>query len=175
MAAEASEPEDGSEAPERTVQVVEFVLGDERFAVAVGEVDSIVELEGSTRVPRTSDAIDGVMDLRGEITAIIDPRQFLDVEGDDDGDHQVLVLDQDQDKQKLGLRVKRVVGVEEYGWSLVDDPGAFEDLETTGTREETIHSIIRRPLDGDDFEPVAWLDIGAIIDNSRQHTAVATE
>jgi purine-binding chemotaxis protein CheW len=173
MAADASEP-DESDVPERTVQVVEFALGDERFALDVGVVDSIVELSGSTRVPRTSEAIDGVMDLRGEITAIIDPRVYLDIEIEEVArEQQVLVLDQSMDKQKLGIRVDRVVGVEEYAWDLVDDPGAFEELDTTGVREETIHSIIRRPTDETDFEPVAWLDVGAIIDQSRQSTGVA--
>jgi purine-binding chemotaxis protein CheW len=175
MAAEASE--DGADASGRTVQVVEFRLGSERFAIDVDDVDSIVELEGSTRVPRTSEAITGVMDLRGEITAIIDPRVYLDVATDgDSAEIQVLVLDQTMDKQKLGLRVDQVVGVEEYDWNLVDDPGAFEELDTTGVREETIHSIIRRPTDETEFEPVAWLDVGAIIERSTQTQGVtATE
>jgi hypothetical protein len=67
-----------------------------------------------------------------------------------------------------------VVGVEEYGWDLVDDPGAFEELDTTGVREETIHSIIRRPTSETDFEPVAWLDVGSIIEQSRQTGGLPT-
>lgn len=175
MAADAPEPDEGADAPERTVQVVEFTLGAERFAVDVGEVDSIVDLEGSTRVPRTSEAVDGVMDLRGEITAVINPRVFLDV-ADEADEHQVLVLDQDQDKQKLGLRVDRVVGVEEYGVTRVDAPGAFDELDTTGIREEAIDSIIRRPVGGeDDFDPVARLDVAAIIEASRQGPGVTPQ
>lgn len=173
MAAEASESDEGADAPERTVQVVEFMLGPERFAIDVGEVDSIVDLEGSTRVPRTTGAVDGVMDLRGEITAVINPRVFLDV-ADDADEHQVLVLDQDTDKQKLGLRVDLVVGVEEYGVSRVDAPETFDELDTTGIREEAIDSIIRRPV-GDDFDPVARLDVTAIIEASRQGTGVTTQ
>ena len=176
MAAEAPDTEDGTDGPGRTVQVVEFTLGGERFTVDVGDVDSIVELEGSTRVPRTSEAIDGVMDLRGEITAIIDPRVYLDVEADPvTGEQQVLVLDQSRDKQKLGLRVDRVVGVEEYPVDRIDAPESFEELDTLGVREEIIDSIVRRPADGSDFEPVARLDVGAIVEESRQGTAVPTE
>lgn len=175
MAADASDPEDESGSPERSVQIVEFTLGEERFAVDVTEVDSIVELRGSTRVPRTSEAIDGVMDLRGEITAIIDPRVYLDVDGDVvSREQQVLVLDQTRDKQKLGLRVDQVVGVEDYDWDLVDDPGAFEELDTTGVREATIHSIIRRPSEETGFDPVAWLDVGAIIEQSSQQSSLRT-
>lgn len=176
MAAEGSEPDEDADGPERTVQVVEFTLGGERFAVDVGDVDSIVDLTGSTRVPRTSEAIDGVMDLRGEITAIIDPRVYLDVDTETVADEQqVLVLDQSRDKQMLGLRVDRVVGVEDYSWDLVDDPGAFDELDSAGVRQSTIHSIIRKPTGDSEFEPVAWLDVMAIIEQSRQGTKVPTE
>lgn len=175
MAAEAPESEDASDAPERTAQVVEFTLDAELFAVDVGCVDSIVELEGSTRVPRTSEAIDGVMDLRGEITAIIDPRVYLDADQDAVSvEQQVLVLDQSRDKQKIGLRVDRVVSVEEYAERRVDDPEEFEELDSVGVREQTIRSIIRRPTGESDFEPVAWLDVGAIIEQSRQSDGLST-
>jgi purine-binding chemotaxis protein CheW len=173
MAADASERDDGSDAPERTVQVVEFTLGGERYALDVSDVDSIVDLEGATRVPRTSEAIDGVMDLRGEITAVIDPRAYLDVDQDSVSmEQQVLVIDQDRDSQKIGLRVDRVVGVGEYAEGLVDTSDAYQELDTTGIREQTIRSIIRRPTGDDDFDPVAWLDVGAIIEQSRQSTGV---
>lgn len=173
MAAEASQSEGSSEEPERTVQVVEFTLGGERFAIDVDEVDSIVELDGATRVPRTTEAIDGVMDLRGEITAVIDPRVYLAVDAESVTiEQQVLVLDQSRDKQKMGLRVDQVVGVEEYAEDLVDDPDDFEELDSTGVVEETIRFIIRRPTPDADFEPVAWLDVGAIVEQSRQSTGV---
>ncbi|WP_255767467.1 chemotaxis protein CheW [Haladaptatus halobius] len=42
-------------------------------------MDSIVEVKKGTRIPRTPDSIEGVMDLRGETTAIIDPKKFLSV------------------------------------------------------------------------------------------------
>jgi purine-binding chemotaxis protein CheW len=173
MAADASATDEGTD-DGRTVQVVEFTLGGERFAVDVDDVDSIVELGESTRVPRTTEAITGVMDLRGEITAILDPRMYLDVGHTDDPEKQVLVLDQQMDKQKIGLQVDQVVGVEDYAHSLVDDPGSFDELDTTGVREEVIRSIIRRPTDGTEFEPVAWLDVGAIIERSTQTTGVGT-
>lgn len=175
MAAEPSESEEASDGPAWTVQVVEFTLGGERFAVDVGDVDSIVELEGVTRVPRTSEAIEGVMDLRGAITAVIDPRVYLNVDADSVSvEQQVLVLDQSRDKQKLALRVEQVVGVEEYGEDLVVDPDAFDELDSTGIREETIHSIIRRPTSETDFEPVARLDVDGIIERSRQGVTVPT-
>ena len=167
MAAEATDPD--AEVERATVQVVEFVVGGERFAIDVDDVDSIEELTGATRVPRTNQAIDGVMDLRGEITAIINPRVHLDVDSETVAmEQQVLVLDQSKDKQKLGLRVDQVVGVEEYFESDVVDPENFAELDTTGVTKAAIQSIIKRPSEESDFEPVGWIDVDEIISLSRQ-------
>lgn len=170
MAAEASDAD--AVRTEPTVQVVEFTVAGERFAVDVGDVDSIEELRGATRVPRTGDAIAGVMDLRGEITAIIDPRVHLDV-GDDDDDHggvrerQVLVLDQSKDKQKLGLQVDSVDGVEEYPESKVVPRGEFDELGTAGIEGQAIRALIQKPSEQSEFEPVGWIDVDEIIEQSR--------
>lgn len=174
MAADASEREG---APEPDVTVVEFLIGGERFAIGVELVDNIVELEESTRVPRTSEAIDGVMDLRGEITAVIDPAVYLDVEPDPTAESQVLVLEDSVDKQKLGLRVDDVVGVEAYPESAIEPPEAIDELDTSGIEQETIQSIVRRPPEEGSFEPIAWLDVEEIIGRSRidLRNAVGTE
>lgn len=164
MAARASERED---TPEAEVHVVEFLIGGERFAIGVELMDNIVELEEPARVPRTSEAIEGVMDLRGEITAIIDPSVYLEVESDPPAEPQVLILDNSVDKQKLGFRVDDVVGVEDYPESAIEPPETVEELDTSGFEQGTIQSIIRSPPEGDNFDPIAWLDVEGIIERSR--------
>ena len=164
MAAHASEPE---EAPEPEVHVVEFLIGGERFAIGVELLDNIVELEESARVPRTSEAIEGMMDLRGEITAIIDPSVYLDSEANPPSKPQVLILDDSVDKQKLGFRVDDVVGVEAYPESAIEPPETVEELDTSGFEQGTIQSIIRSSPEGGSFEPIAWLDVEGIIERSR--------
>ena len=164
MAAHSFEQE---EAPEPEVHVVEFLIGGERFAIGVELMDNIVELEVPARVPRTSEAIEGVMDLRGEITAILDPSVYLGIESDPPDEPQVLILDDSVDKQKLGLRVDDVVGVETYPESAVEPPESVDELDTSGLEQETIQSIVRRPPEGGSFEPIAWLDVEAIIERSR--------
>lgn len=166
MAAEVSEPDAAEREP--TVQVVEFTVAGERFAVDVHDVDSMEGLTGLTRVPRTSDAIDGVMDLRGEITAVIDPRVHLDVDEAASADEQqVLVLDQTADKQKLGLRVDSVDGVEEYPESSVVDVEEFEQLDSAGVRDRAIGAIVKAPSPDSEFDPVGWIDVEEIIERSR--------
>ncbi|WP_435154477.1 chemotaxis protein CheW [Haladaptatus sp. DFWS20] len=102
MSVQKHEPVE-DDAGEKT-QVVEFRLGDDVCAIDIDQVDSIVVVKRVTRIPRTSDSIEGVMDLRGETTAIIDPKQFLSVGSDERGEG-VLVLDRPDDKQKIGIRL----------------------------------------------------------------------
>ncbi|MEF8756852.1 MAG: chemotaxis protein CheW [Halobacteriales archaeon] len=167
MAAEVSEPDADERGP--TVQVVEFTVAGERFAVDVHDVDSMEGLTELTRVPRTSDAIDGVMDLRGEITAVIDPRVHLDVdETASEDEQQVLVLDQTADKQKLGLRVDSVDGVEEYPESSVVDVEEFDELDSAGVRDRAIGAIVKAPSPDSEFDPVGVIDVVEIIDRSRR-------
>lgn len=173
MAADASERED---VPEATVRIIEFRLGGERFAVGVGVVDSIVEFDDPTRVPRTPDAIHGVIDLRGEITAIIDPRAFLDVDPEvEPVDQRVLVLDESMDKQRIGLRVDEVIGVQEYPEDAVQSPDVIDELGTPRVKQRTIRSIVRRPHESDDLELFAWLDVEELVDLCRQHVRDAEQ
>jgi purine-binding chemotaxis protein CheW len=151
-----------------TRQVVEFRLGEDHCAVDIDEVDSIVEIKKVTRIPRTADSIDGVMDLRGETTAIIDPRTFLGVEGEapDPDEQNVLVLDRSDDKQKIGIRVDEVLEVATYAEDRIDTEEDLSNLETRGISERVSRGIIRKP-DESGIDLVVWIDIDAIIDQLK--------
>lgn len=163
------DPEQSTEARDvPTQQVVEFRLGRDDCAVDIHEVDSIVEMTEVTRIPRTPDAVDGVMDLRGETTAIIDPRAFLGVEGEspDREDQDVLVLDRPDDKQKVGIRVDEVMEVSTYPEDRIDTGDDLSDLETRGVERAVSRGIIRKP-NGEGLDLVVWLDVDAVIDQLR--------
>ncbi|WP_135829041.1 chemotaxis protein CheW [Halorussus halobius] len=163
---DADDPPEARDVPTR--QVVEFRLGEDYCAVDIDAVDSIVEIKKVTRIPRTPDAIDGVMDLRGETTAIIDPRSFLGVEGDapDAAEQNVLVLDRADDKQKLGIRVDEVREVSTYPVDQIDTDDDLSDLETRGVSEQVSRGIIRKQ-NGDGLDLVVWIDVDAIIEQLR--------
>ncbi|WP_121822759.1 chemotaxis protein CheW [Halostella salina] len=128
---EGRDPEgdgDEEEEPEEQERVLVFRLGDRTFGLDVGDVRSIVEQGDLTRLPRSGDAIDGIMDLRGEITAVIDPRKLLPVPvADRETKQRVIVFDRSSDDQSAGIRVDAVEGVRSYPVSQIkrDDP-AFE-------------------------------------------------
>ena len=162
-------PDESEEATDQgeEVQVVEFQLGGDTCAVDIGQVDGIVEMKKVTRIPRTPDAIDGVIDLRGETTAIIDLRSFLGIDEQDSRQAQdVLVLDRPDDKQKVGLRVDEVQEVSTYYTDRIDSDEDLANLQTTGFEQRAAKGIIRKP-DGDDVDLVVWVDVEAIIDGLK--------
>ncbi|MFB6068571.1 MAG: chemotaxis protein CheW, partial [Halobacterium sp.] len=163
--------EDADRAVENAAHVVEFELGDEVCAIDIDAVDSIVESKQVTRVPRAPEAVEGVMDLRGETTAIVDPREFLAIDGDHDSDN-ILVLDRADDKQKIGLRVAEVTEVSGYADAQVDTGDRVDRLGTSAIERELVRGVIRKGGGEDDEEDadptevelVLWLDIDRLID-----------
>jgi len=95
------------------VRHVVFRIAEERFALPLEAVREVVVPQPPfSRVPRASDAVRGVMNLRGRVVAVVDlaplvglaPQPLLPGVG------QVLVLD--HGKRALGLLVAGVLGVE---------------------------------------------------------------
>jgi len=88
------EDEHASTTSEET-RVLEFTLGSEQYCLDIEYVEEIVKRETVTRVPNTPDCVEGVVDLRGQITTILDPKVLLDI---DEGGSQdlIVVFDPDQ-------------------------------------------------------------------------------
>ncbi|MFB6164227.1 MAG: chemotaxis protein CheW [Haloarculaceae archaeon] len=129
-----------------STRVLEFELGDERFCLDIEYVEEIVELENVTRVPNSPSYVEGVVDLRGQVTAIINPKDALNVDNDRSGD-LIVVFDSEQlDEQgHLGWLVDEVRQVTAVADEEVNDAPDEDD--------EYINGIINRE-DEDDF--VVW-------------------
>ncbi len=54
-----------------------FQLDDETFAVDVGNVTEILDMQKITRIPKTPEYLCGVINLRGNVIPIIDLRQKM--------------------------------------------------------------------------------------------------
>jgi purine-binding chemotaxis protein CheW len=61
---------------------VSFRLGRETFAIVVSQVREIRKVEDITRVPKLPPYIEGVMNLRGQITTVIDLKKRLNIASD---------------------------------------------------------------------------------------------
>jgi purine-binding chemotaxis protein CheW len=92
---------------------VVFRVAGERFAIPLEAVREVVVPQPPfSRVPRTSDAVRGVMNLRGRVVAVVDlaPLVGLAPQPLEDSRGQVLILD--QGRRALGFLIAGVVGVE---------------------------------------------------------------
>ncbi len=166
---EPSEGEPEEVEPEERERVILFRLGGQTYAAPVMQVTQVVETTSRTRVPRTSEAVDGIMDLRGEITAIINPWVHLTIPDPPNewNDQLVAVFTPQEDEQPIGIRIDQILGVEQFSESqITHDVGP--DAEGPNTANPLVEGIIARE-DGDgDTERIAILDPRKIVDASRQ-------
>lgn len=144
-------PDDAGDTDEEVEleQFVLFWLGDHRLAVPVESVRTLAEIpDEMTRVPRAPPAIEGMIDLRGEIIAVVDPHvHFPSIEPAERSDRdRLLVLDRPSDQQSAAIRVDGVVGVESVPTSDVIDETAIEDrpLEGDALDHPLVEALIER-------------------------------
>jgi purine-binding chemotaxis protein CheW len=167
---EDEDGEIGEPEPVETERVTVFRLGDQSYCAPVMEIRQIVESAELTRVPRTSEAVDGVMDLRGEIMAVINPWKHLNVEGDPNpwADQLVAVFTATPDEQPTGIRIDDIVGVEEFP---VDD--VHHDVERgdpgPNAGNAIVTGMVDRTDDGEVVERIPLLDSDALVAASGQH------
>jgi purine-binding chemotaxis protein CheW len=104
------------------VRHVIFRVAGERFALPLAAVREVVLPQPPfARVPRVSEAVRGVMNLRGRVLPVVDlaPLVGLPAQPLAGGQGQVLVLE--REKKTLGLLIGLVLGVEPVE---VPPPGA---------------------------------------------------
>lgn len=176
------EPDDGEDEPERERFVVVDVEGEE-FALQVNAVQRLVDVTDETRVPRTSEAIEGITDLRGAITAVIDPRVLFDigradgaaVSGGpfDDEDAELVVFATGADEGHAGIKVDQVRGVEAVPVTHVVLDAEEVDTDADRVRElmddDLIAGLLRERED-DEFTYTRVVDAGAVMDAAAETT-----
>jgi purine-binding chemotaxis protein CheW len=89
------------------IQLVVFSLGREEFAVEVTQVREIMRMEEITRMPKSPSFVEGILNLRGQIIAVIDLAQRLNLEsGDRDAETRIIVVEAED--IKVGMIVDAV-------------------------------------------------------------------
>ena len=109
-----------AEVHEETKQLVIFRLGDEEFGVDILQVREIEKLEqGVTRVPKSPNFVEGVINLRGEIVPIVDLRKRFGLVVREIG-HESRVVIVEVNKNLVGMMVDAVVEVLRLNVSAID-------------------------------------------------------
>jgi len=127
-----------------TEQVLEFCLGDETYCVSIEYVTEIVDMGELTPIPNSPPHVEGVIDLRGNTTSIIDPKVGLGI-GGELGD-RIVIFDSEifEDDRSVGWAVDSVEEVSDI---------ASEDVDESPVEKDHIRGLIKR-----DEEFVVWID-----------------
>lgn len=75
--------ENGNE--EDGLQVLAFKVGGEQYCVEVERVRSVIDFVETTRMPRAPKFVKGIINLRGQVIAVVDLAQRLGIPGSDVG------------------------------------------------------------------------------------------
>ena len=160
----SSSPDAPANMPEK-IQVVEFLLGKEHYAIDLYDVKEVVDYTSITRLPNTPAYIKGIIDLRGEITTIIDLKERLNVTAEinsaSDDNRRIIVLDEKLTGVKMGIIVDDVLSVSTFDHADVDRSSAslYND-------DAAIMGIIRKKVrvrDKDVSDLIVWIGIRQIL------------
>ncbi len=104
-------------------QLVVFGLADESYGVDIGKVSGIERMQEITKVPRTDDAVEGVINLRGRVIPVVDLRKvfYLPVT-EETKDTRIVVVD--IAGQPIGCLVDAVTEVLRISAESVEPPSS---------------------------------------------------
>lgn len=142
------------------LQVVEFLLGKERYAVDLFDVKEVVEYTTITKLPNSASYMKGIIDLRGEITTIVDLKERLHIAATTELQEEncrIIVLDEKITRAKTGIMVDDVTSVSTFEMSDIDKTSAADANEDTA-----ILGIIKKKVKDKEHEKnelIIWVDI----------------
>ncbi len=147
-----------------TIDVVEFEIGDARYALDIQIAREIVEMIPITRVPRAPAYIAGIINLRGEITNIIDLKTLLGLEslGKSEAQKIIVLVSEAANGSNVGIIVDDVNSVIQV---LETD---IEQIDDAVSNEAYVKGIIKigeqESADGKSkSDLIIWIDIQKIM------------
>lgn len=102
-------------------QFVSFKLGTEEYGLNINNVQEIIKVSSITKVPRAPYAVEGVVNLRGNILPIVDARKRFDMDSVDVMDSSRIIVTNYRD-MNVGLVVDSVSEVIRIEPSRIEPP-----------------------------------------------------
>ena len=148
-----------------TVEVVEFILGGEHYALDIHLAREIVEMLQITPIPRAPHYISGVINLRGEITNIMNLNTMLGLVNQEARDNQkiIVLVPEAVSGSNIGIIVDDVIGVLQVAESDVEHLGEGLASEVSGFVKGII-SLKRDDADKKNTQLIIWIDVQKVIE-----------
>jgi purine-binding chemotaxis protein CheW len=150
----------------QTIDVVEFQLGREHYALDIQLAREIVEMMPITRLPRSPAYIAGIINLRGEITHIINLNVLLGLYGEEAVENRkiVVLVPEAAGGSNVGIIVDEVSSVRQVG---KDDFDPMDDSDSSATYVKGIIKLgVEEETDGRDADRtnlIIWLDLQRLL------------
>jgi len=122
----------------REMQLVAFKVGREEFGVDVKKVEGVISLVDVTRMPRAPEFVEGIINLRGKIVAVIDLASRLGIQASDRTSTTRIVVVEARDV-KVGL----VVDTPEVINIRMEDVEASPTLTTGDIESSFIRGVVK--------------------------------
>ncbi len=104
-------------------QLVVFDLSTEAYGVDIGTVREIIRLQDITRVPRTPEFVEGVINLRGKVIPVVDLRKRFGLPAEvESKENRIVVVD--IGAQDIGVIVDAVTEVLRIATESVEPPAS---------------------------------------------------
>ena len=104
-------------------QLVVFDLASESYGVDIDAVREIIRMQEITRVPRTPEFVEGVINLRGKVIPVVDLRKRFGLAvGEENKDNRIVVVD--IGGQDIGVVVDAVTEVLRIPASAIEPPSS---------------------------------------------------
>ena len=105
-------------------EVLSFKLGDQDMAFDVENVEMVIETPQITRVPKSKNVIEGIINLRGKIVAVANLPKILDLDVDVEKLKSIIIMNVGD--VEIGFLVEEVNGVmrvteDEYDRNVVSE------------------------------------------------------
>jgi purine-binding chemotaxis protein CheW len=142
---------------EGKTQVVAFQLHDQLFGVNIRDITEVKQLPDITDVFHTPNFVVGVVNIRGDICAVLDIGLFFDLTRTDLSDSKKLVILQ-SDGKEAGIIADSMSGVQ---W-IEEDNIQSPPPTVAGVSSEWIDGIVQKQDD-----PLILLDIPSIFRSDR--------
>ena len=104
-------------------QLVVFDLSTESYGVDIGAVREIIRLQDITKVPRTPEFVEGVINLRGKVIPVVDLRKRFGLPAEKESkENRIVVVD--IGAQDIGVIVDAVTEVLRIATESVEPPAS---------------------------------------------------
>ncbi|MES2218006.1 MAG: chemotaxis protein CheW [Pseudomonadota bacterium] len=94
---------------QQIIQLIVFRVGDEEFGVPINAVQEIIKIGNITPIPDSPDFIRGLINVRGDIVAIIDVRARFSLPTEEEPSKHIVIVK--QEGNLFGLMVNEVMEV----------------------------------------------------------------